>query len=126
RAPRAAYGECLLFADNHETRVLLNIGGIATFTFLPATVGTPCFATDVGPGNTLMDQYMQSRLNSDMDRDAQTARAGSVNNDLLGALLDNAFFSLSFPKTTGPELFNLDYRLASQQSSATKHLKPKD
>lgn len=125
-APLAAYGDYLLFADNHETRVLLNIGGIANFTFLPATVGTPCFATDVGPGNTLMDQYMQSRLNSDMDRDAQTARAGSVNNDLLGALLDNAFFSLSFPKTTGPELFNLDYLLASQQSSATKHLKPED
>ena len=123
-APLAAYGDYLLFTDAHETRILLNIGGIANFTLLPATESSdaPCFATDVGPGNTLMNQYMLAHLGREMDRDALVASAGVVNEQLLEALLSHDFFDLPFPKTTGPELFNLQYLTEAQQASATDSL----
>lgn len=119
-APLAAYGDYLLFSDKQETRILLNIGGIANFTFLPPTTpGNPCFATDVGPGNTLMDQYIQKQMGIEMDRDAAIASTGTVHGPLLTALLDHPFFSLPFPKTTGPELFNLAYLARAQQVTET-------
>ena len=123
-APLAAYGDCLLFTDKRETRILLNIGGIANFTLLPAS--GRCFATDVGPGNTLMDQYMQAQLGMEMDRDARVAAAGTVNGRLLRRLLDHRFFALPFPKTTGPELFNLQYLIDAQQASQTESLSDND
>ncbi len=128
-APLAAYGDYLLFSDERETRVLLNIGGIANFTFLPAPPGTAaarCFATDVGPGNTLMDQCMQAQLGVEMDLDARVARGGAVNERLLQALLGTDFFGLPFPKTTGPELFNLHYLAKAQQATATTGLGVED
>src|SRR5690606_15527003 len=55
-APLAVYGDYLLFADAATSRLLLNIGGIANLTFLPAGAGfNEVFCTDTGPGNTLMD-----------------------------------------------------------------------
>jgi anhydro-N-acetylmuramic acid kinase len=126
-APLAAYGDYLLFVDRRETRVLLNIGGIANFTLLPAIdSGHPCFATDVGPGNTLMDQYMQAKLGLEMDRNAGVAATGTINEVLLRALLDHSFFDLPFPKTTGPELFNLQYLAESQQATQTGNLSEND
>ncbi|GGH00795.1 anhydro-N-acetylmuramic acid kinase [Parapedobacter pyrenivorans] len=126
-APLAAYGDYLLFASEQETRVLLNIGGIANFTFLPAIdSGRPCFATDVGPGNTLMDQYMQAKLGMEMDRDARVAATGTISEVLLRALLNHDFFALPFPKTTGPELFNLQYLADAQQATGTEGLAEND
>lgn len=127
-APLAAYGDYLLFTDDHETRILLNIGGIANFTLLSATGGNggPCFATDVGPGNTLMNQYMLAQLGVEMDRDARLASTGAVNRPLLAALLNHDFFSMPFPKTTGPELFSLQYLTDAQQASGTEGLHTRD
>ncbi len=126
-APLAAYGDYLLFSDTHETRFLLNIGGIANFTFLPPTaLGQACFATDVGPGNTLMDQYMQRHLGKELDKDALVASSGTVNEPLLKALLDHAFFALPFPKTTGPELFNLEYLTQAQHVTETTRIPTND
>jgi len=127
-APLAAYGDYLLFADTYETRILLNIGGIANFTLLPATEdgGSACFATDVGPGNTLMNQYMLQELGTEMDRDARVASEGAINGQLLDALLRHDFFALPFPKTTGPELFNLRYLTKAQQASGTENLRTPD
>ncbi|MEC3879970.1 anhydro-N-acetylmuramic acid kinase [Parapedobacter sp. 10938] len=127
-APLAAYGDYLLFTDRQETRVLLNIGGIANFTILPATNGNgnPCFATDVGPGNTLMNQYMLAYLGEEMDRDARLALTGVVNEQLLETLLRHDFFALPFPKTTGPELFNLRYLTEAQRASGTEILHARD
>lgn len=122
-APLAAYGDSLLFSDETENRILLNIGGIANFTFLPAAkTGHPGFATDVGPGNTLMDQYMQRYFGASMDLDAHIAQSGTVHNGLLQALLQDDFFSLPFPKTTGPELFSLAYLERAQRVSDTMAL----
>lgn len=107
-APLVVYGDTLLYSSDTENRILVNIGGIANFTFLPAiSSGLSAYATDIGPGNTLMNQYMQVHLGEEMDRDGALAGSGVVHNKLLQALLETPFLAHSFPKTTGPELFNL-------------------
>ena len=126
-APLAAYGDYLLFTSEQETRVLLNIGGIANFTFLPPSGSDQrCFATDVGPGNTLMNQYIQTRMGKEMDEQGRLAATGVVNIPLLQALLNHDFFDRPFPKTTGPELFNLDYLVDAQRISQTRDLPDAD
>lgn len=62
-APLAVYGDYLIFGKAGEHRVLLNIGGIANFTFLHASMQLhEVFSTDVGPGNTLMDAFIQKEF----------------------------------------------------------------
>ena len=126
-APLAAYGDYLLFTHKSQHRILLNIGGISNFTFLPnASSALKSFATDLGPGNTIMNQYMKLYFDEEMDKDAQIARSGNVNKDLLKGLLDEEFLSLEFPKTTGPELFNLHYLEKKQQQSGTMNISKED
>ena len=110
-APLAVYGDYLIFSSPDENRILLNIGGIANFTYLPSGKNADqVFSTDVGPGNTMMDQYVQLHYpGMAYDKDALLASAGQIQPELLAALLDEPFFNLPFPKTTGPELFNLSY-----------------
>ncbi|EHQ28657.1 anhydro-N-acetylmuramic acid kinase [Mucilaginibacter paludis] len=109
-APLAVYGDYLIFSSADESRIMLNIGGIANFTFLPSGHSTGFFSTDVGPGNTLMDQYIQLKSpGTYYDKNAEMASAGKVNEQLLSALLNHPFFKADFPKTTGPELFSLSY-----------------
>lgn len=109
-APLAVYGDYLIFSNPVENRIMLNIGGIANFTFLPAKNSNNFFSTDVGPGNTLMDQFMQWKYPGKYyDKNAELALSGTVNEPLLNALSDHPFFQAAFPKTTGPELFSLTY-----------------
>lgn len=123
-APLAVYGDYLLLSHKKENRILLNIGGIANFTFLPAGQNAArVFVTDTGPGNTLLDQAMRHYFPGRyFDEDAAVARQGRVNHRLLAALKAHTFFSLPFPKTTGPELFNLEYLGRAQQKSGTVNL----
>lgn len=109
-APLAVYGDFLIFSQANENRILLNMGGIANFTFLPATLEpNDVFATDTGTGNTLLDAFVQKIWGIPYDKDAQLARQGTVSQPLLTQLKNHPFFHQSFPKTTGPELFNLAY-----------------
>ncbi len=109
-APLAVYGDYLLFSGRDENRIMLNIGGISNFTFLPSAYSTDFFSSDVGPGNTLMDQFVQLHYPGKYyDKNAEIALSGKVNQALLDALLDHSFFRSPFPKTTGPELFSLNY-----------------
>jgi anhydro-N-acetylmuramic acid kinase len=61
-APLAVYGDYLLFWNSSENRVMLNIGGIANLTFLPSDSSCGFLSSDVGPGNTLLDQFIQEKL----------------------------------------------------------------
>ena len=109
-APLAPYGDYLLFSDPGMSRLLLNMGGISNFTFLPAGKGFDAvFSTDAGPGNTLMDAYVQKYFDIPYDADAGIAMQGQLHEELLQNLMSHPFFEWPFPKTTGPELFNLDY-----------------
>ncbi|MBC7888748.1 MAG: anhydro-N-acetylmuramic acid kinase [Ferruginibacter sp.] len=110
-APLAVYGDYLIFSKKNEHRIMLNIGGIANFTFLPADPeGSRVFSTDTGPGNTLMDAYMQQNFSGRyFDDEAAVAVTGNIHEALLDNLKADIFFQKGFPKTTGPELFNLSY-----------------
>ena len=110
-APLAVYGDYLLFSKKGENRIMLNIGGIANFTFLPGDLdGSKIFSTDVGPGNTIMDAFIQKHVPGKyFDEGSVIAKKGKVNTDLLHQLKAHSFFSNDFPKTIGPELFNLSY-----------------
>lgn len=125
-APLAVYGDFILFGKKGEDRILLNIGGIANFTFLPGNEEN-ILCTDVGPGNTMMDAFMQQQFpGKSYDADAVIARSGIINQDLLLALKENDFFKLDFPKTTGPELFNLEYLQKAKLQSETLQLSFED
>jgi anhydro-N-acetylmuramic acid kinase len=124
-APLAAYGDFLLLSSPAEERLLLNLGGIANFTYLPRTGGdaTTAFSTDTGPGNTLLDATVRAHCPGlTYDEDGRLALAGRVHPGLLAALLDHSFFGAPLPKTTGPELFGTAYLAAAQQRSATTAL----
>jgi anhydro-N-acetylmuramic acid kinase len=109
-APLAVYGDYLIFSKLGEERIMLNIGGIANFTYLAGDLDVAkVFSTDTGPGNTLMDAYAQLYFDLPYDKDAAIAKKGVCNELLLTALMQNDFFNQQFPKTTGPELFNLHY-----------------
>lgn len=110
-APLAVYGDYFLFGSEKENRIMLNIGGIGNFTFLPKNQNPEqVFVTDTGTGNTLIDAYTKYHFPAlSYDKDAQIAKKGTVNQELLKELKNDPFFEGSFPKTTGPELFNLDY-----------------
>ncbi|MDO7875394.1 anhydro-N-acetylmuramic acid kinase [Hymenobacter sp. ASUV-10] len=125
-APLAGYADKLLFAQPGENRLLLNLGGIANFTFLPAD-GGPTLVTDTGPANTLLDavtrQYFPGRS---YDDNGNLAAQGTPHPALLTALLAHPFFTAPLPKTTGPELFHLAYLQAAQLATHTTSLPPTD
>lgn len=110
-APLAVYGDYLVFSKKGENRIMLNIGGIANFTYLPGDLdASKVFSTDVGPGNTMMDALIQTNYPGEYyDKDAAVARKGNINQALLAALRQDSFFRNPFPKTIGPELFNMHY-----------------
>ena len=110
-APLACYGEYILFAEKESDVILVNIGGISNFTYIPANSSfNKIICSDIGPGNSLMDAWIQNNYAGEYyDKDANIARQGKVNAILLNQLKMCEFFSLSFPKSTGPELFNLLY-----------------
>jgi anhydro-N-acetylmuramic acid kinase len=123
-APLAVYGDYFLFSKKGENRIMLNIGGIANFTFLPGDLdGTKIFCTDVGPGNTIMDAFVQKNFKGKyFDEGSAIAKKGKVNIDLLNELKAHSFFAGDFPKTIGPELFNLSYLQNAMERSKTNSL----
>lgn len=127
-APLAVYGDYLLFSKKGEDRIMLNAGGIGNFTFLPASAkASEVFVTDTGPANTLIDQVIRKYLpNTFFDKDAVLAKKGTYNPTLLKVLKANPFFKKPFPKTIGPELFNLGYVEKAQQQSNTKSISLND
>lgn len=127
-APLAVYGDYLLLSHQKENRILLNIGGIANFTYLPAGKNAAqVFVTDTGPGNTLIDQTVRHYFPGVYyDHDAQYAAQGLVHQKLLSQLKADAFFKLKFPKTTGPELFNMQYVQQAINKSGARKISPYD
>jgi anhydro-N-acetylmuramic acid kinase len=122
-APLAVYGDFLIFSKLGTDRVLLNMGGISNFTFLAADLDpNKVFATDTGPGNTMIDKLIQKETGKPYDENGEVAATGSVSEALLHALKTNDFFTAPVPKTTGPELFNLEYLENAKAVSNTKHL----
>ncbi|MFM1775997.1 MAG: hypothetical protein RJA53_1607 [Bacteroidota bacterium] len=109
-APLALYGDTILFSSETENRILLNMGGIANFTYLPAGQTKEIISTDVGPANTLIDSYIKANYNGlSYDTNGEIASSGTINEAFVNAVLAHPFFNAAFPKTIGPELFNQDF-----------------
>lgn len=127
-APLAVYGDYLIFGKAGEDRILLNIGGIANFTYLPGSMDSSAiFSTDTGPGNTMMDALTQRHFKEQhFDKNAAIALQGEINSPLLAELKENDFFENPFPKTTGPELFNLDYLQAAKEKASAQTISVED
>ena len=87
----------------------LNMGGISNMTVLGAE--TPPLAYDVGPANALIDAVISQRglHPAGYDHDGEIASAGTVNSELLNALLSEPYYDLPAPKSTGKELFHGQY-----------------
>lgn len=109
-APMVSFVDRVLYRDDSEERILLNIGGIANFTYLPPKSSSRSpVTTDTGPGNTIIDAAAQKYFAEKFDRDGKIARQGSVNEIALEALKSVPYFQKPLPKTTGPEVFNLEW-----------------
>ena len=105
-APLAPAFHEVLFRSTQRDRVVVNIGGMANITLLPATPTRPVLGYDTGPGNTLMDAWVRRHLGRDFDADGAWAAEGAVDPLLLANMLREPYFAAAPPKSTGRELFN--------------------
>lgn len=100
-----AFHRSLLTSDitTQQAQVMLNIGGIANITVLSSeqTLGF-----DTGPGNTLIDAWASHHLDTRYDTNGDWAASGTINESLLNTLLNDPYFALPAPKSTGREYFN--------------------
>lgn len=107
-APLVSYPDYLLFRDSVKTVGLLNIGGIANLTVLPANCSLDAvLASDTGPGNMCIDAVVREITDGSERYDKAGARAakGTSYQPLIDEWLKQAFFQLQPPKTTGREMF---------------------
>jgi anhydro-N-acetylmuramic acid kinase len=104
-APLVPFVDGLLFGERAPC-VALNLGGIANMTVLPEGI-----AFDSGPANLPIDTYVALRTNGAQryDRDGALARSGTADGDLLGAMLDDAYFRAAPPKTAGREEYGAPF-----------------
>ena len=106
-----------IFSENNNNGCsadvfVVNIGGIANLTFLPATDKQDICGYDSGPGNALMDDWF-SLHNPDSktkyDENGNWAKKGKIDDELLALLLSDNYFQLPHPKSTGREYFHLPW-----------------
>jgi anhydro-N-acetylmuramic acid kinase len=117
-APLLPAVHAMLLARPGHTRVVLNLGGIANITVLGADGSVLGF--DTGPANGLLDAWCLRQRGESFDRDGGYAASGQADEALLAQLLDDPYFALAPPKSTGREYFHLDWlathlRLAALQ-----------
>ncbi|MGH8659101.1 MAG: anhydro-N-acetylmuramic acid kinase [Gammaproteobacteria bacterium] len=113
------------FHDTSMDRVVLNIGGIANISVLPADAAKPVLGFDVGPGNALLDDWARLHLGTPIDEDGRWSKKGRPCQDALNNMLEDPFFQAPAPKSTGREYFNLDW-LSSVLGRTYSHLSPED
>lgn len=118
-APLVSFLDDLLLRSRAGTSAALNLGGIANMTVVGPNALS---AYDIGPANALIDAMIVAEELNDLgyDDDARIARSGRIDESLLAAMLDDPYYALTPPKSTGKEHFHLDYvrqHLAAQQRS---------
>jgi anhydro-N-acetylmuramic acid kinase len=122
-APLAPLLHQQVFARPGQTRAVINLGGIANVTLLPAA-GDP-MAFDTGPANVLMDYWIGKHQNLRCDENGAWAATGQTQQALLQALKDEPYFQQPFPKSTGRELFNGNW-LEQKLAGGFAHLAAQD
>lgn len=112
-----------VLSSGDENRAVINIGGIANFTWLPRS-GT-VIGFDTGPGNCLMDAWATRHLGAAFDRGGAWAANGRRHEELLEHCLTDAYFAAEPPKSTGRELFNMRW-LEAHLAAFGNSPKPED
>lgn len=112
-APLVSLFDVLWLASRPGAPVALNLGGIANITVAPK--GGEAIAFDTGPANALIDAAIRFVTNGQLgfDADGALGRRGRIDNTLLDRLLEEPYYSMPGPKSTGKELFHLPYLLAA-------------
>lgn len=98
-----------MFHSPERNRAIVNIGGIANVTYLPADKSKHVTGFDTGPGNTLLDQWIAQHHAHTHDESGNWAASGHSSNELLGLLLADPYFKDTPPKSTGREHFNMHW-----------------
>ena len=113
-----------VFHSDKINRIILNIGGIANITVLEKNKSEKVLGFDTGPGNTLMDQWIKKIKGEAYDKEGAWAKSGTTNTELLKKLLAHPYLSAPAPKSTGREIFNLNW--LNPILSKSNELKPED
>lgn len=109
-APLVPLFDYLLFRSPKETRILLNIGGIANMTILPrGCKPREVAAFDTGPGNMVIDALMRRLYGRPFDRHGAVAAKGRILPRLLSRLSQHPYLALRPPKSTGREMFGKEF-----------------
>lgn len=111
-----------LFGEGQGARAVLNIGGFSNLSLIET--GSHVHGFDCGPGNVLLDAWIQHQQQHSYDRDGAWAASGQVQPELFNRLYADDFFQTSGPKSTGRELFNLGW--LENQLEALPSYKPED
>ncbi len=94
------------FLQGIQARVILNLGGIANITVLEPN-NEQVIGFDTGPANCLIDLWVQDKFQLAYDKNGDLARSGQIIPELLAEMLQDPYFSLAAPKSTGKEIYHL-------------------
>lgn len=109
-APLVPYVDYLLYRDENKTRALHNIGGIANTTVIPKAANIDdVIAFDTGPGNMMINRAVEVLFGKPFDESGDIAAKGKIISAMLEELLVNPYFKRLPPKSTGRELFGVEY-----------------
>jgi anhydro-N-acetylmuramic acid kinase len=104
-APLAPLYHLALSVGVERPVAVLNLGGVANVTWIgeadpnAALESIPVLAFDTGPGNALIDDWMERHTGEPIDRDGRLASSGKIDEAVLSALLDDSYFSRTPPKS---------------------------
>ncbi len=108
-APLAPAFHAFQFSSDTRHRVVLNLGGMANITVLSKDDANKITGFDTGPGNALLDDWTQQHLDQLYDKNGSWAKSGKVNEALLKNMLEDPYFQMCPPKSTGRDYFNLEW-----------------
>ena len=124
-APLVPIVNYLLFKDKAPV-IFLNIGGISNITYIKDEYIENVIAFDTGPGNMVIDGLMKELYNKPFDESGKTALKGTVSNELLEYLLQDDYYDLNYPKSTGREKYSKDYIYDLLNKAKKLNLKSED
>lgn len=128
-APLVPYADLILFGDGRVSRAIVNIGGIANVTWLPAGAkAADVLAFDTGPGNMVIDGVVRlaTKGSERCDRGGKAAARGRVNETMLADMMRHPFLRKRPPKSTGREAFGAQYARAFYGAARRRRMSPDD
>ncbi len=109
-APLVPYSEYILYKSDEKNIVLQNIGGISNLTYLPKKCSIEeVFSFDTGPGNIMIDYFVNKYFHKPYDENGDIASSGMVINELFEYLKEDQFIYQKPPKSTGREQYSVEY-----------------